>query len=42
VNDSDTADHPWLPFAGMFQPDDPVVQEWLEIIESRRSNSDAA
>jgi len=35
-------EHAWLPFAGMFQQDDPVVQEWLEILQSRRSDPEAA
>ena len=29
-------EHTWLPFAGMFRKDDPVVQEWLDVLRSRR------
>ena len=30
-------EHPWLEFAGMYDPADPLVQEWLSIIEENRS-----
>jgi hypothetical protein len=33
-------DNPWLRMAGMFDPDDPVVQEWLEIIQENRRKAD--
>ncbi|MDZ4657417.1 MAG: hypothetical protein SH868_07535 [Bythopirellula sp.] len=26
-------EHPWLPFAGMYQQSDPLVQEWLSAVE---------
>ena len=35
------SDHSWLPFAGMFQEHDPVVQQWLEILQSRRNAPEA-
>ena len=28
--------HPWAPFAGMFRPDDPLVQDWLQIMANQR------
>jgi hypothetical protein len=34
------ADHPWLPFAGMFK-DDPLVEEWKQIMAERRREADA-
>jgi predicted RNase H-like HicB family nuclease len=30
------SDHPWLPFAGMFQDHDPTIQRWLQIMQSQR------
>jgi predicted RNase H-like HicB family nuclease len=35
-------DHSWLPFAGMFHGDDPIVQQWLEVLQSRRREPEAA
>ena len=32
-----SSDHPWLPFAGMFSENDPLVQEWLAVMQSRRN-----
>lgn len=34
------SDHAWLPFAGMFSADDPLVQEWLEAMRLRREQDD--
>jgi hypothetical protein len=34
-------DHAWLPFAGMFEESDPLVQEWLEIVRSERDCAEA-
>ena len=34
-------DHSWLPFAGMFEEDDPTVAQWLEILRSRREDPGA-
>jgi hypothetical protein len=31
-----SSDHPWLPFAGMFQENDPLVQQWREIMAEAR------
>jgi predicted RNase H-like HicB family nuclease len=31
-----SGDHPWLPFAGMFQEHDPIIQKWLQVLESQR------
>jgi hypothetical protein len=31
--------HPWQPFAGMFSPDDPLVQEWLQILQEQREDT---
>jgi hypothetical protein len=31
---------PGLEFAGMFSPDDPLVQEWIEIIAENRRRMD--
>jgi hypothetical protein len=28
--------HPLLEFAGMYDPNDPLVQEWLQIIQEER------
>jgi hypothetical protein len=30
------SDHPWAKFAGMFDENDPVVQEWLQIMREQR------
>lgn len=35
------ADHAWLPFAGMFQEDDPIVRQWLEIVQSQKDDPEA-
>lgn len=35
-------DHTWLPFAGMFREEDPVIQQWLEIMKARREADEAA
>jgi hypothetical protein len=32
--------HPLLEFAGMFDPDDSLVQEWLEIMREERDRDD--
>ena len=29
-------EHTWLPFAGMFREQDPVIQEWLTLMKKRR------
>lgn len=34
-------ENPWEAFAGMWKEDDPVVQEWLQIMAERRSQADA-
>jgi hypothetical protein len=34
-------DHPWLPFAGMFNKDDPLVQEWKQAMAENRRKADA-
>lgn len=36
-----TNEHPWLEFAGMYDPDDPLVQEWLAIIQENRDRDEA-
>jgi hypothetical protein len=33
-------EHPWLKFAGMFDPNDPIIQEWLEIMQQQRDRDD--
>jgi hypothetical protein len=33
--------HPWLEFAGMYDPADPLVQEWLTIIKEQRDRDEA-
>ena len=35
------AEHPWLPFAGMFR-DDPLVEEWKETMAELRPQADDA
>jgi hypothetical protein len=30
------AEHPLLKFAGMYDPNDPLIQEWLQIIKEER------
>jgi hypothetical protein len=30
------SDHVWLPFAGVFDESDPIVQKWLAVMKSRR------
>ena len=37
-----SSNHTWLPFAGMFQEGDPIVQQWLEILQSQRNEPGAA
>ena len=32
------AEHPLLKFSGMFKEDDPIVQEWLQIMAENRDN----
>ena len=34
-------EHPWMEFAGMYDPNDPLVQEWLEIIKEQRDRDEA-
>ena len=34
-------EHSWLPFAGMFDEDAPTVQQWLEVLRSRRDDPGA-
>lgn len=34
-------EHGWKPFAGMYQESDPVVQEWLDIIQTERDCTEA-
>jgi hypothetical protein len=38
--DLTAAEHPWLPFAGMFREQDPVIQEWLTIMKQRREEDE--
>ena len=38
--DVQVSDHPWLEFAGMFDKDDPLVQEWLEILNQQRERDE--
>jgi hypothetical protein len=33
--------HPFAPFAGIFPPDDAMVQEWIEIMAENRRKADA-
>jgi hypothetical protein len=32
-----TGEHTWLPFAGMLSSDDPLVQEWIEVMKESRA-----
>jgi hypothetical protein len=32
--------NPWLEFAGMFSPEDPMVQEWIQIMAENRRKMD--
>jgi predicted RNase H-like HicB family nuclease len=34
------AENPWLAMAGMYDPNDPVVQEWIEIMAENRRKMD--
>src|SRR5437899_1499472 len=34
-------EHSWLPFAGMFREQDPVIQEWLAVMRQRREAYEA-
>jgi hypothetical protein len=36
-----TPANPWLRGAGMFDPDDPLVKEWIEIMEENRRKDEA-
>jgi len=31
-------DHSWLPFAGMFPQDDPLVEQWVATVSSERDS----
>jgi hypothetical protein len=33
-------EHPWLEFAGMFDPEDPLIQEWLAVMKEQRDRED--
>jgi hypothetical protein len=33
-------ENPWLAMAGMYDPNDPVVQEWIEIMAENRRKMD--
>jgi hypothetical protein len=33
-------ENPWLRMCGIYDPDDPMVQEWLEIMEANRRKMD--
>src|SRR5689334_5825922 len=33
--------HPLAEFAGMYSPDDPLVQEWIDIMAENRRRADA-
>jgi hypothetical protein len=35
-----TGEHPWAKSAGIFDDSDPIVREWLDIIEQNRSRSE--
>lgn len=35
-----TAEHPLARFAGMYDPNDPLVQEWLQIMAENRRRAD--
>src|SRR5262245_29093501 len=39
--DVPVTEHPWLPFAGMFQ-DDPLVEEWKQTMAELRRQADDA
>ncbi len=36
-----TAEHPWTKFAGTLDPNDPMVQLWIECMAERRRLEDA-
>jgi hypothetical protein len=33
--------HDWRPFAGMYQESDPVVREWLGVVQTERNCTEA-
>jgi hypothetical protein len=35
-------EHSWLPFAGMYQQNDPLVQEWLDAVRLERDHAEAS
>lgn len=37
---ADPADNPWLAMAGMYDPNDPLVQDWLREVERYREEVD--
>jgi predicted RNase H-like HicB family nuclease len=39
--DVPVAEHPWLPFAGMFR-DDPLIEEWKQTMAELRRQADDA
>ncbi len=38
--DVEPVQHPWLPFSGMFEGNDPIVAQWLEEIQSSRQHTE--
>lgn len=34
-------EHPWLEFAGMYDPNDPLIHEWQSIIKKNRERDEA-
>jgi predicted RNase H-like HicB family nuclease len=38
--DLPAAHHPWMEFAGMYSPDDPLVQDWKEAMAEYRRKID--
>jgi hypothetical protein len=37
---AEPAPPPWAEFAGMYDPDDPLVKEWIEIMAENRRKAD--
>ncbi len=33
-------EHPWMEFAGMFDPNDPLIQEWHAIMKEQRDHDE--
>ncbi len=40
VQEASKRDHPWMKMAGIWNEDDPLVQEWEEVMKENRRRAD--